>query len=196
MQVHETDNWPFVEAKWYQRWTGPTKRRPVRVIGIHSMEYTERADAAEIIAHDFATREEDNKGSAHICVDNNSIVQCVRDNDVAYAIPNVNRDGIHIELAGYAKQSEAQWLDPYGVALLALGADAAAQYCLKYDIPPVHLTDDELRGGKKGLIGHVQATRVYPRPGGADHQDPGPNFPWTYFMGHVQSAFNARKAMA
>lgn len=193
MLGHETDNWPFVEAKWFQRWAGPTKRRPVRLVVIHDMEFPERADTAEVIAHDFATRTAKNKGSAHICVDNNSIIQCVRDNDVAYAAPGANHDGIQVELAGYMKQSEKEWLDPYGVALLALGADATAQYCLKYDLPPVHLSDAELKAGQKGIIGHVQATRVYKL---STHEDPGPNFPWTYFMAHVSTSYNTRKVMA
>jgi N-acetyl-anhydromuramyl-L-alanine amidase AmpD len=195
MAAYETDDWKYIEAKWYQKWEEPG-RRPVRVITIHSMEFVEKGDSAEVIAHDFATRKADNKGSAHINVDNNSIIQCVKDNQIAYAAPGVNRDGIHIELAGYAKQSEKEWLDAYGIALLALAADATAQYCLKYEIPPVHLTDEELKAGRKGIIGHVQATRVYPRAGGQFHQDPGPNFPWTYFMGHVKSAYIARQAVA
>lgn len=189
--MYETANWPFVEARWYQKWGAG--RRPVRLITIHAMEFVEKADSAEVIAHDFATRPATSKASAHINVDNNSIVQCVKDNDIAFAAPGANKDGIHIELAGYIKQSEAEWLDTYGIALLALAADATAQYCLKYSIPPVHLTDEELRDGKKGIIGHVQASRVYKL---SDHQDPGPNFPWTYFMGHVMSAVIARKALA
>lgn len=191
--MQETDNWPFIEAKWFMRWPGPNKRRTVRVIVIHDMEFPERGDTAEVIAKDFATRPPKNKGSAHICVDNNSIVQCVRDNDIAYAAPGCNNDGIQIELAGYAKQTPQEWLDPYGVALLALGADATAQYCLKYDIPPVHLTDAQLRAGQKGIVGHAQVSVVYKK---SDHPDPGPNFPWTYFMAHVNTSYNARRGMS
>lgn len=186
--MRETDNWPFIEAKWYQKWEAPT-RRPVRVVVIHDMEFVEKADSAEVIAHDFATRKADNKGSAHINVDNNSIVQCVRDNDIAFAAPGCNADGIQIELAGYMKQSPAEWLDTYGIALLALGADATAQYLLKYNLPPIHLSNAQLLAGQKGIVGHAQVSQVYKK---STHQDPGPNFPWTYFMNHVVSAYQSR----
>jgi N-acetyl-anhydromuramyl-L-alanine amidase AmpD len=188
--VIETDRWTFVQARWYTK-TADGVRRKVRVIVIHVMEFYERATAAEEIARDFATRPESNKGSAHVCVDNNSIVQCVRDNDVAYAAPGCNNDGIQIELAGYGKQTRDQWLDDYGMQLLALAAEATAQYCLKYDLPPKHLTDDELRAGDTGIVGHAQASAVYKK---SDHTDPGVNFPWDVFMGMVDERFEQRKA--
>lgn len=187
--MRETDNWPFIEAKWYQKWEAPPARRPVRVIVIHDMEFYEKADTAEVIAKDFATRPATNKGSAHICVDNNSIVQCVRDNDIAYAAPGANNDGIQIELAGYQKQSPAEWLDPYGITLLALGGDAVAQYLLKYDLPPNKLTDADLLAGRRGIVGHDQVSRVYKR---STHTDPGVNFPWDYFMNVVRCAHRNR----
>jgi N-acetyl-anhydromuramyl-L-alanine amidase AmpD len=184
--MFETDIWPFTKARWF---TESTDRRKVRVIVIHDMEFSERTDTAEVIAKDFANRKEDNKASAHLCIDSNSIVQCVLDNDVAYAAPGCNSDGLHIELAGYGKQTREQWLDPFGIAMLALGADAAAQYCLKYDIPPLKLTDEQLFAGQKGIVGHDQVSRVYKK---SDHTDPGPNFPWDYFINHVVSAFQSR----
>lgn len=186
----ETDNWPFVQARWFTK-TPDGTRRKVRVIVIHVMEYPEKGTAAEEIARDFATRPPTNKGSAHLCIDSNSIVQCVRDNDIAYAAPGCNSDGIQIELAGYGRQTRDQWLDDYGMQLLALGAEATAQYCLKYDhIPPKHLTNDELRSGDAGVIGHHQASEVYKK---SDHTDPGPHFPWDVFMGMVDERFEARK---
>jgi N-acetyl-anhydromuramyl-L-alanine amidase AmpD len=187
----ETDNWPFVQARWFTPFTAG--RRRVRVIVIHDMEFTERSDAAEVIAHDFATRPATSKASAHICVDNNSIVQCVKDNDIAYAAPGANRDGIQIELAGYGRQSREQWLDQYGVALLALAADATAQYCLKYDITPVQLTNKELADGAKGIVGHFQVSAVYKQ---SDHTDPGSYFPWDYFLKLVLSFYNVRRVRA
>lgn len=186
--MRETDSWPFVEAKWFQKWDQPV-RRPVRVVVIHDMEFYERPDTAEAIARDFATRLANNKGSAHVCIDNNSIVQGVKDNDIAYAAPGCNHDGIQIELAGYMKQTKEQWLDTYGIALMALGADVTAQYCLKYTLPPIKLTNAQLLAGQKGIVGHDQVSVVYKK---SNHPDPGPNFPWTYFMNHVVSAYQSR----
>lgn len=183
----ETDFWPYVPAKWQNRIDG---KRKVRLVVMHSMEAPEKGNTAESVAHYFQTT--DRPASAHICIDSDSTIQCVHDNDVAYAAPGVNRDGIHIEMAGFAKQTRAEWLDTYGLLMLERAADAAAQYCLKYDLPCVKLTSAELKDGKKGLIGHRDATAVY-KPN-AGHQDPGESFPWDWFVDRVIVNFNRRKA--
>lgn len=183
--MYETENWTFVKAKWFHTVVG---KRPVRVVVIHDMEAPETNDTAENVAKYFATTT--TQASAHICVDNNSIVQCVRDNDVAWAAPGANSDGIQIEMAGYGKQTRAEWLDFYGIGLLALASDAAAQYCLKYDLPVRHLTNAELQSGLKGVVGHYQVSQVYKK---SDHTDPGAGFPWDYFMNSVQNFYNARR---
>ena len=173
----ETDRFPVVMAKHFK---DVTSKRAVRVIVIHSMEAPEKGETAENVARFFQNTER--PASAHLCIDNNSIVQCVLDNDIAFAAPGANGDGIQLELAGFARQSRAEWLDPYGVLLLENAANAAAQYCLKYDIPVKHLTDEELKGGQKGIIGHVQASRVFKK---SDHTDPGEGFPWDHFLDRV-----------
>lgn len=186
----DTQRWPMVQARWFTP-VDPSKPRKPRVIVIHDMEFAERGSAAEDVAHYFATTA--TKASAHICVDNNSIVQCVRDRDVAYAAPGCNSDGIQIELAGYGKQTEAQWLDFYGIGLLALASDAVAQYAIKYDIPLVHLTNAQLKAGKKGIIGHYQASAVYKK---SDHTDPGEGFPWSYLLESARLFYNERTRKA
>lgn len=184
---HETDSWPFVKARHFQ----PSKGvRNVRVVVIHSMESPEKGDTAEKVAQYFATTERE--ASAHLCIDSDSIVQCVLDNDVAWAAPGANKDGVHLELAGYAKQTKAEWLDAYGVLLLENAAEATAQYCIKYDIPAIHLTDVELEKSKsRGIVGHVQVTEVFKK---GDHTDPGKGFPWDYFLERVQKRIDLRKA--
>lgn len=181
----ETANWPRVPAKWFTPYPAG-QRRPVRLVVMHDMEYPEKLTAAEDVARYFAdprnARGEPVKASAQICVDADSIVQCVRDNDIAYAAPGCNGDGIQIELAGYVKQTREQWLDEYSAKLLDRAADAVAQYCLKYALPVKHLTDAELLAGAKGIIGHDQASRVYKK---SDHGDPGPGFPWDVFVRQV-----------
>lgn len=184
---YETDNWPRIQAKFY---THVKERRDVRLVVIHAMQFRESPLTAEIIAKDFQTRSASQKGSSHLCIDNNSIIQCVLDNDVAFAAPGANHDGIQIELAGFAEQTREQWLDEYGLEMLALAADASAQYCLKYGIPPKHLNDLELRNGARGLVGHDQVTRVYHR---SDHTDPGKGFPWDWFVAKVQKRVSDRR---
>jgi N-acetyl-anhydromuramyl-L-alanine amidase AmpD len=189
--MYETQKWPFIQASQYGKWT-KLGRRPVRLLVIHDMEFPERKDTAEVIAHDFATRTPANPGSAHICVDSDSIIQCVHDNDIAWAAPGANTDGIQVELAGYGKQTREDWLDVYGIALLALGCDASAQYLLKYGIPPLKLSVAQVKDGKtRGVCGHVDVTNAFPDLGHG-HQDPGTHFPWDYFMSSVKAFYNVR----
>lgn len=184
--TYETDKWKFVKARDFVH---PSTPRTVRVIVIHDMEAVEGPQTAENVAKYF--QHPDTPSSAHICVDNNSIVQCVYDEDIAYAAPGANNDGIQIELAGYGKQTTDEWMDEYSVAMLGLAADAAAQYCLKFQIPPVHLTDNDLANGKKGIVGHVQVSDVYRK---STHTDPGLGFPWNYFIALVGLAYAKRRA--
>lgn len=187
----ETDNWPFVQARHFTD-VPKDKPRKVRVIVIHDMEYPEKMTAAEEVARYFANLPAAGpvKASAHINVDADSIVQCVRDSDIAFAAPGCNNDGIQIELTGYARQTRAEWLDTYSLALLDRAANATGQYCLKYDIPVCHMTNVQLQAGEKGIIGHYQASQVYKK---SDHMDPGPNFPWDVFMEKVAAHHLARR---
>jgi N-acetyl-anhydromuramyl-L-alanine amidase AmpD len=180
-------SWPFVRARWYSP-TPKGTRRAVRLVVIHAMDAPEKGTTAESVAKYFQTLpESEGKKSAHICVDNNSVVQCVWDNDVAYAAPGANHDGIQIELAGYTAQSAGEWMDEYSMATLQEGARAVAYYLRKYELPAVQLTNEQLRAGERGIVGHYQVTAVYPTLGHG-HTDPGPHFPWAEFMGMVRIA--------
>jgi N-acetyl-anhydromuramyl-L-alanine amidase AmpD len=174
----ETDRFPVMKARFFKHLT---EKRNVRVVVIHSMEAPEKGETAENVARFFQNTQ--NPASAHLCIDNNSIVQCVFDNDIAFAAPGVNSDGIQLELAGFAKQKREEWMDAYSILVLENAANAAAQYSLKYNIPIKHLTDAELEAGQKGIIGHVQATRVYKK---STHTDPGEGFPWDHFIDRVK----------
>jgi len=181
-----------LEARHYKR-LGVTDRN-IRLVVIHDMEYPERITAAEDVARYFNTTE--NAVSAHLCIDNNSVVRCVHDSDVAYAAPGANHDGIQIELAGYSRQNRKDWLDDYGIALLALASNAVAYYCIKYGIPVRQLTNSQLADGiSKGIIGHYQASEVFKK---SRHSDPGAGFPWDYFIASAQtfvSDMNAKIAV-
>lgn len=182
----ETDTWPFVRAKHFRAVPG---RRTVRVIVLHSMEAAEKGNTAENVARYF--QHTDRPASAHVCLDNNSIVQCVLDNDVAFAAPGANADGIHIEMAGYARQTTDDWLDEYSRAVIENAANVAAQYCLKYNIPVRVLSDSELKAGWRGIVSHAQVSAVYKR---STHTDPGAGFPWHLFIDRVLSHYARRKA--
>ena len=190
----EIDNFPFVPAMYSREFSGTRK---IRLIVIHSMEFEEKGDTAESCAKYFQNPCDEHGTSrpsaAHLCIDNNSIVRCVLDNNIAGGAPGANRDGIQLELSGFARQTEAEWLDDYGKQLLDNAASAAAQFCLRYDIPVRQLTNDELADGQsKGFVSHAQVSEVFKQ---STHTDPGPGFPWKLFLEKVEKDRVARMAM-
>lgn len=169
------------------RYTG--RVAPIRLIVIHTMETGETSNVAENVAAYFAKKT--TQASAHLCVDNDSTVRCVPDSDTAWAAPGANADGLQMELAGRAGQGAAGWRDAYSKALLRNAAKHAATWCCKYGIPVKKLTRAELRAGKKGFIGHVDASAVYKK---SDHWDPGPDFPWNDFLALVRAELDGKPA--
>lgn len=174
----------FRQAKYYTAVTGTP--RTIRRIVIHDMEAPEKGSTAEAIANYFATITDTTrdgkpvKKSAHFCIDNDSVVQCVRLEDVANAAPGANSDGIQLELAGYGNQNRASWLDDYSRAVIDNAARVAAWCCLECDIPPVRLQTAELLDkSKKGIVSHAQVSAAFKL---SDHTDPGPDFPWDLFF--------------
>lgn len=185
--MFETEFWPFVQAKHF----GAKRTKEPRLITIHTPEWAELSDGAEKVADYFAHMSDGRVASAHVSVDNNTVVQSVKDSYVAFAAPGANNDGLHIELVGRANQTKEDWRDPFSLATLALGADVVAQYCLKYDLPAIKLTDSQLQQGNRGIVGHDQVSRVYKK---STHTDPGPHFPWGRFMQYVRGAIADRGA--
>jgi N-acetylmuramoyl-L-alanine amidase len=159
--------------------------RAIDLLVFHDMEYPETPEGAEWCAGFFAAATAP-RASCHYSVDSNSIVQSVRDPDVAWHAPGANHNGIGIEHAGYAKQSRTEWLDPYSRAELAKSATLFARLARLYFIPLVRLTPEELRSGARGLCGHADVTSAFGPPGG--HHDPGINFPWDVFVPMIKAA--------
>jgi N-acetyl-anhydromuramyl-L-alanine amidase AmpD len=169
---------PFVQARNYTR----GRSNSIDVIVIHTMESPEKPDTAESVAAWFAGSTAP-QASAHYCIDADSVVECVRDTDVAWHAPGANHNGIGIEHAGRAAQSAADWSDAYSMKLLDLSAGLVAQKCAKYDIPAVWLSAAQLRAGKRGITGHVQVSEAFKR---TDHTDPGKSFPVEAYVARVR----------
>jgi N-acetyl-anhydromuramyl-L-alanine amidase AmpD len=171
----------FVQAANYT----PVGNRKINLIVIHDMEAPEKSTTAEGCAAFFHNQPRSNNGSsAHYCVDNDSIVQCVHDMDVAWHAPGANHDGIGIEHAGYARQTREQWLDAYGKQMLGRSAKLTAGLCKRYKIPVRWMTAKGLQAGLRGITGHADVTAAYHR---STHTDPGPNFPKQLYLEIVRS---------
>lgn len=168
----------FVEAAHFTPVSGG---RVIDVIVIHAMENDEKPAGAENVAAWFAGSSAP-RASAHYCIDNDSIVQCVKDSDVAWHAPGANHDGLGFEHAGRSSQRPRDWDDPYSRAELRLSAMLAAEKCRTYRIPPVYLRAADLVADRRGITTHAQVTRAF-RLG--DHTDPGKSFPIVRYVGDV-----------
>ena len=170
---------PFVKSPNYT----PTRGRNIELVVMHTMETRERPGAAEAVAKWFA--QPPSEVSAHYCVDADSIVQCVREPNIAWHARGANRRSIGVELAGFARQTAAGWADAYSRAMLRRAARLVADICERHGIPIVWLESDDLRDERAGITGHAQVSAAF---GLSDHWDPGPAFPIEQFLRLVVAA--------
>jgi N-acetyl-anhydromuramyl-L-alanine amidase AmpD len=187
MGIEVVKDIPFVAAKHFKRTNG----RNVQYVVMHTMEAPEKGSTAEGVANYFARGSV--VASAHYCIDSDSIVQCCQMRDVAYAAPMCNHNGVQIELAGYAKQSAADWSDPFSDRMLKNAAALCALIiCPKYDIAVQYVSAKQLAAAHAaentkltGFTKHADVSAAFKR---STHWDPGPNFPMGRFLGYINAA--------
>lgn len=142
--------------------------RPVarpQLVVVHSTEGGTAAGAATWFQNAAA------RGSAHVAIDDEQAIRCVDDLDTAYHAIGVNGIGLGLEIAGYARWSRSEWLDHKPRLLEA--ARVHAGWCRLYEIPLVQST-------WRGYHSHDGIP-------GNDHHDPGPGFPWDFYLGAVRA---------
>lgn len=175
---------PFVQAR-HCRILFP--REQVRsLIVIHTIECLETSlTAAEDNALWFAGlgSAPPAVASAHYFIDQDSVVQTVRDSDEAWHANQVNGRALGIEHAGFASQTAIQWDDDASKEILDRSARLTARLAMKFNIPRRKVTSLGVRNGVPGFCGHVDVTAAYQNPRG--HTDPGTGFPWEKYMGLV-----------
>ena len=182
------DTLPLVPARL--AWPRPTGCWPPSLGIVHDMEAPEGPLTAENCARYFAGPLAG--GSTHVVVDENSALRCVLDRmksagakGAPYRSRSVNDWGLQVEHAGYARQSRAEWLDRSSTLTMEQGARVFGAWCDEYTIPPYRLTDDEIRAGMHGLVGHGDVSRALRVEHG--HTDPGSGFPWDVYLEMVRS---------
>lgn len=156
--------------------------KKIRLIVLHSDEVLETKTNAEGTANFFRNQPKSSQtgSSAQVVVDADSEVRCVRDRDTAWAAPEANADGLHIEQAGYAAQGRKGWKDDYSRRVIRRAAHRAARWCIKYKIRPYPVTDPQLADRvTTGITTHAQVTRVL--NAGVGHTDPG-DYPMHLFI--------------
>jgi len=177
---------PFIQAKNADL-LYPQKQTPTLIV-IHTMENAEKPYQAESVALWFAGRAKDPAphASAHYNVDEDSIVQSVRETDRAWHAGPVNGFSIGIEHAGYAKQTAVDWFDAPSQAILWRSARLASRLCQRYSIPIQRVSEESIANKTaKGFCGHVDVSKAFKHKGG--HWDPGPNFPYEHYLELVRN---------
>ena len=170
----------FLEARNWSR-SLPAQRKIWIVL--HCMQLDEASTTAERCARFFAGQPphspETPGTSAHACVDDDSIIQCVPWDKVAWHAPGANQLGIGLEHAGWARQSKSQWLDEYGLRMLRRSSWLCARLCEKFKIPLQICDTKMLIAGEPGITTHAFVTEAFKR---GDHTDPGANFPLADYL--------------
>lgn len=166
----------FIQARNYHQ----GRLKAVRLIVLHDMETDELLSTAEDVGHYFAGPNAP-QASAHTGVDADSTVGYVHTEDTAFAVPNANADGYHIEQAGRARQSRAEWLDDFSRATIKRAAKTGFDASLELLIPRVQLTVAQVADGvTKGFTDHRTCTIAFGTAGG--HTDPGEFYPWDVYL--------------
>jgi len=200
---------PFVQARYYKA-IPDDQPREIQDIVMHTIECPEKPKTAIGVANMFHVGPVDQHGnprpaSAHLCIDAQQVVQCVRYQDVAYGAPGTNRNGIHIEHAGYAAQTPEQWKDDFSVSELCLSAQVVAGLCKEYEIPVAFVDAEGLLAGVHGITTHAEVSKACllanqrgltssdfyntanPHKPMTDHSDPGKYFPMDAYLEGVAS---------
>ena len=151
-------------------------RRPNSAIGLVVIHCTQ-SDTARSAAAWFANPR--SGGSAHLCVDDAECFRTLGNDAVPWGAPGANTRGVHIEIAGYAEWSRADWMRHERA--LRRGAFKAALHARMFGIPLRVLTPDQLKAGAKGFVTHAICTTAF----GDSHWDPGKRFPLSQFMSWV-----------
>lgn len=174
----------YVEAKNWSRLVG---RQPKKWIVLHSMEMAEASTTAERCAAFFAMQTEHTKAclpgcghtSAHACIDDDSIVQCVPWDRIAWHAPGANQLGIGLEHAGFARFELSQWRDAYCQRMLAKSAWLAAWLSKQFTIPLISVDAAGLLAGDAGVTTHFTVNQAFH---GSNHTDPGLAFPLADYL--------------
>jgi hypothetical protein len=139
----------------------------IRVIVLHSTEGGSAAGAASWFQNEASG------GSTQLVAGEDGLFRSVDDLRIPWGAQGANSDGLHIELAGYAKWSRDQWLAKNKT--LENAASAIGKWSKQYGIPLRYIEGAELADDvTRGVTTHVAVVKAYRK---GDHWDPGPGFP-------------------
>lgn len=150
---------------------GKRDLQKLKWIVIHSTENDSASGTARYFQQPTAT------GSTHFVVGEDSVWRTLPDIIEPWGAPGANRDGLHVELVGYAKFSKEDWLKR--IKTLEKAAQIVSNWCGQYNIPKQFVSASGLVNNIKGITTHAEVSKAFKK---TDHTDPGINFPMAYFI--------------
>lgn len=169
----------MIAARWFTKGEPDRKKQ---LIVLHSMEAPDKPDMAEQVGKFFQNLAPDRKASAHVGVDCNSSVRYVDDDDVAYAAPGANHNGLHIEQTGYARYARGEWTQPDMMLMLQQAASQLQKWHKQYGVPLRYISAAALQKCDPyalpeecyGVTTHWDITEAWHK---STHTDPGNGYP-------------------
>ena len=157
--------------------SGPRSAALVRYIVLHSTEGPTAKGAAQYFTEQAAG------GSSNLVVDDHECYRVLDDLIIPWGAPPLNTSGFHIEQAGYAAWTRAQWLahEP----TIDRAAFKASLRCHRFTIPPVELNVAQLRADfakhhpTGGVVTHATISHAFAE---STHTDPGAGYPMDVFL--------------
>jgi hypothetical protein len=209
------DSIPFVQARHWT-WISPSAPRFVNMLVTHSMEAPNKPTTASSVAGWFASSGAP-QASPHVCIDQSHVIGCVEPQHMAWACGVANWEAYSIELAGYARETQSEWLAEPNLSMLRRAADHMAKAAAFFGLPLVVLDEEltaalirdslirqkKIAGTLSGLLGgvttHAMANHawrngdLYGLPaafahGDLSHTDPGDGFPLAELVTLMQPA--------
>jgi hypothetical protein len=152
-----------------RRWSGTRRLSAITLGLVHCTQGSTARGAAAWFANNAS------RGSAHVVADSIECYRTLPPSLVPWGAPGTNGRGWHLEIAGFAQWTRAQWLARRGLldrAAYKLALNGEGRF------PMRRLSRRELAVGNRGVSDHATASKVF----GGTHWDPGPGFPWDVFM--------------
>lgn len=170
---------------WTRRFTfgKPRPAHQIKNIIIHVTVNAPGTPAENVANYQISSQ----SGSYHELTDT-TVKHLIENTDdwLTWSSGNYGNDiGLHRSFVMRGTETRAQWLQYDN--MLREAAKRDAEWCRKYNIPPVKLTAADLKAGKKGFAGHLETGQAW---GGTSHVDPGTGFPWDVYLGYVRDYLN------
>ena len=137
-----------------------------------------RGSARDVAA--YFTRD-DAGGLAHYVGDSQEVVQCCREDIVAWHAPP-NFPSLGFEFCDPQAGPDFRWEDGDHSAMLAVLAKPVAEAAQRWHVPIAYLGVGDLLAGHRGITTHYNVSQAFHQ---SDHTDPGPGFPIAQFLAEV-----------